>query len=248
VTHILSLGAGVNSSAVLVLASQKRVQVDEAVFADTGGEHPETYGYIEQVLQPLCDRSAIPLVIVRAQRPPLYDSFFAHQAIPSRYYRFCTREWKIYPIRKYLKARYGDEYTVILGIAADERHRMQPEKARDHAEYIYPLIDLNIDREGCIQLIADAKLPVPRKSGCFFCPFQRKSEWLKLLADNRDLFLRAEALEKNGRKYPEMLLWSKPLEKLRDAIENQRNLDAWLEPEPGLGSCMFCEVGQEACR
>jgi 3'-phosphoadenosine 5'-phosphosulfate sulfotransferase (PAPS reductase)/FAD synthetase len=52
--RILCLGAGVNSTALLVLHQKDVVKFDIAVFADTGGEHPETYAYLENVIKPLC--------------------------------------------------------------------------------------------------------------------------------------------------------------------------------------------------
>jgi hypothetical protein len=43
-------------------------------------------------------------------------------------------------------------------------------------------------------------LPVPRKSGCFLCPNQRKAQWIELFMDFPDLFKQAEEIEKNARE------------------------------------------------
>jgi hypothetical protein len=76
---------------------------------------------------------------------------------------------------------------MLLGISADEAHR-QPERIR-------PLVERGIDRRQCTQIILEAGLPVPRKSGCWLCPFQKLSQWRELYIRHPDLFERAARLE-----------------------------------------------------
>ena len=46
----LSYGAGVQTTALLVLvASGKQPRPAAVLFADTGGEHPETYAYLAEI-------------------------------------------------------------------------------------------------------------------------------------------------------------------------------------------------------
>jgi len=54
--------------ALLVMAEQGELQIDEVVFADTGAEHPETYQHIENVAMPICDRIGIPFTTVRMEK------------------------------------------------------------------------------------------------------------------------------------------------------------------------------------
>lgn len=60
-----------------------------------------------------------------------------------------------------------------------------------------PLVDMGIDREGCIEIIQAEGLSVPRKSGCYICPFQRNSQWRELWERYPELFRRAVALEES---------------------------------------------------
>ena len=67
-SRFLSYGAGMQTFALLVMAEQGDIQIDEVVFADTGGEHPETYAHIEKVAKPICDRMGIPFITVKMRK------------------------------------------------------------------------------------------------------------------------------------------------------------------------------------
>jgi hypothetical protein len=67
-SRFLSYGAGMQTFALLVMAEQGEIQVDEVVFADTGAEHPETYEHIEKVAKPICERIGIPFTTVRMNK------------------------------------------------------------------------------------------------------------------------------------------------------------------------------------
>ena len=64
----LSYGAGMQTFALLVMAEQGEIDIDEVVFADTGAEHMETYHHIEEVAKPICNRIGIPFTTVRMQK------------------------------------------------------------------------------------------------------------------------------------------------------------------------------------
>lgn len=234
---VLCLGAGVNSTTILVLFKHGKVDLNIAIFADTSGEHPETYKYLSEVIVPFCQKIGLECVTVKSDKPPLYDFYFSRNIIPTRMFRHCTDHYKIQPINKYCKNRFGNDYTLVLGIDASEK-----ERARSWEVFDYPLIRLGIDREKCIKIIRDEELPIPIKSGCYFCPFTKKDSWLWLLKNHRNLYLNAEKLEKNGSRYPEMTLFSIPLQRLRESKDLQKSLcDTQLF---GLEKCGFCETGR----
>ena len=67
--RLFSFGGGVQSTAVLVLASQGRVQYDAFVFANVGedSEHPDTIAYLHQVAMPFAQRHNIELLELRRE-------------------------------------------------------------------------------------------------------------------------------------------------------------------------------------
>lgn len=90
-------------------------------------------------------------------------------------------------MRRWCKAHGLDNEQSMLGIAADESWRMPLAKR--------PLVDRGIGRDGCVQIIEGAGLPVPHKSGCYICPFQRNDQWRELWMRHSALFERAAGLE-----------------------------------------------------
>jgi len=230
---ILSFGAGVNSTTILVLHAQGKYQVDAVVFADTHGEHPETYKFIEELVRPFCKEINLPFHLV--SNGDLFADYWKKQIIPFRAFRSCTDRYKIRPIKKFVKEKYGEDVVYALGIDYGERHRAKRYEGLNHE---FPLIEMGINRIECKRIIKEFGWQVPIKSGCFFCPFTRKKGWITLLKKHRDLFLRAEDFEKNGRKYPQYYLTQKPLEEIRTSIEKNRELCNWIETEGE--PCVFC--------
>lgn len=60
------------------------------------------------------------------------------------------------------------------------------------------LIDWDLDRADCEELVRSAGLPVPVKSSCFYCPSRTKKEVLELEQEHPDLFERALKIEANA--------------------------------------------------
>jgi 3'-phosphoadenosine 5'-phosphosulfate sulfotransferase (PAPS reductase)/FAD synthetase len=204
--EVLSFGGGVNSTALAILL------VDNGwwgrlVFCDTGCEWPETYCYMQYFeaawLRPRG------LEIVRLAGVPwqrydggvaLIDYCEARRVIPMAAVRWCTSEWKVKPMQRYLFGEVFDKrrevdtgciQAYMLGISAEEAHR-KPEACR-------PLVDWDVDRDQCETVIAAEGLAIPRKSGCYICPFQRQPIWRELWKLHPDLFERAARLEENAR-------------------------------------------------
>ena len=208
----LSLGAGVDTTAISLMPDIMD-QVDFVLFADTGGENPETYEYLNKYLKPHFEKIHKPLVIVKGEEnvngEPVTNMELAYlgwRMIPVRFMRHCTDKWKIKPMHRYLTANYpGESLRVVIGFAYDEVKRMNTTRWKGQ-EVWYPLIDKKMTRADCVKYIIDQRFPVPPKSGCFYCPFQRLDQWKQLRSNHSDLWERAVKLEKNGSLYPELTL------------------------------------------
>lgn len=118
-----------------------------------------------------------------------------------------TADFKIRVVGAELRRRGAtveDPATVALGISVDEIERARPgiDERAPYQRRVYPLLDLGLRRSDCQRIIAEAGLPVPRRSACWFCPFHSLDEWRSLRRETPELFERACRLEGllNGRR------------------------------------------------
>ena len=181
----LSYGGGVNSTALLVMR-----EYDEAIYVDHGCDWPETRQYVADRIRDYLLKILIP--------GDLYKYAWDHEMVPSPMIRWCTRMFKVEPINKYVEK----PCFMLIGFAADEAHRAKL-KSVDGIEHRFPLIEQGIDRKGCKEIIRKAGLPIPIKSGCYFCPYQTIKQWKQLRRDHPDLFCKAEQLEARNMEYRE---------------------------------------------
>lgn len=208
--RVISFGGGVQSTAMLVLANQGKITgIDAALFSNVGddSEHPATLDYVRNVAMA---RSKLPVLELKPQvkgKPMTLWELAMEENTPSIPVHFagsgpaqrsCTRRFKVQVIERWLRnngATRDHPAEVMIGISTDEIQRVNPKRASKIEKAIYPLIDLNLSRSACQQLIADAGWPVPPKSSCFFCPFRRRQEWSEMRRDEPHLFERAAVLE-----------------------------------------------------
>lgn len=197
--HVLSYGGGVNSVALMILLLEEKRPLDEVIFADTGGEVPETYAYID-VTKRYLEPHGVPFVEVSKKGSTLYETAWRRNVMPSTIWRWSTRDYKITPIMAHYRELGGhiDQY---LAIAYDEIERMKDSRV-DYVTNLYPLIDRRITRAGCVEIIQAAGLPVPPKSSCFFCPFGSLDRWRWLYETHPDLYEKAIALEEHSKHFP----------------------------------------------
>ena len=189
--EILSFGGGINSVALAIMAINDGWR-GKIVFSDTGCEWPETYSYMDyferEWLKPrgfeIVRLSGLPWQTKKKGYSLIEYCEMAH-IIPLAARRWCTSGWKVKPVERF---RNGNAQ--MLGIAADEAHRKPNE--------IRPLVEANVTREGCIEIINAEGLNIPQKSGCYICPFQRDSQWRMLWERHPELFERAMLLEENA--------------------------------------------------
>lgn len=197
--NILSFGAGVNSTAILALIKLGKLPEMEIVFADTGSENPDTYCHLERM------KNEFNITILRRPKS-LYDHCLEKRIIPSRMFRWCTDKWKIRPIYKWVNNR---SYKMAIGFAKGEERRV-----KNRHEAYYPLIDLGLTRRDCISIIKRVGWIVPPKSGCIFCPFQKKNEWLAMRENAPELFEKCVRLEENCQRRDLFLCGDHPLTEL----------------------------------
>lgn len=199
--RVLSLGAGVQSSTVLLLAAERRIPAfDVALFADTGWESRRTYRHLEN-LAGHAQRAGIPVRRVstghirrdaldpdhRFVSMPLFALGPHGQRGMAR--RQCTGEYKLKPIKAEVRRMLGYPHParvpagvhaeMAIGISTDEIHRARDADVR-YMRNVFPLIDLGWTRDDCrAYLTACGFADVPR-SACLGCPFHGNSQWRAL--------------------------------------------------------------------
>ena len=195
--NYLSFGGGVNSVAMYLLLLDQGVEF-EAIFVDHSTDWPETYAYVGDFAE------VYPLTILKpeykANDGKIYNDLLSYYKSKGKHpvpvSRNCTNNFKIKPIYKYCTA----PAFMMIGYAYDERHRAKI-SSNEGFEYRYPLIESEISRAGCIEIIEKHGLPVPPKSGCYFCPFQSIADYRRLRVEHPDLFCVVDTLEKNYASY-----------------------------------------------
>ena len=201
--HVLSFGGGVNSVALMVLLFQQGLPLDEAVFADTGGEVPETYEYLKVARKYLAARG-VGLTVLCKKGDSLYDTAWRRQVFPSAIWRWSTRDFKVAPIHRYYR-EVGGHVNQYLAIAYDEVHRVKDSRV-DYVTHLHPLVDRRITRACCVEIIEKEGLPVPTRSSCFFCPFNSAERWRWIHDRHPALYEKAVALEEHSKHFPSQRL------------------------------------------
>jgi hypothetical protein len=108
--------------------------------------------------------------------------------------RHCTRDYKIRVINRKtreligLKSRQRLPKDVVieqwLGISIDEMDRVRISTDRN-VILRYPLIELNMNRQDCVEWSKTYKMPFAPKSACKYCPFRNNEMW-RLLREDKD--------------------------------------------------------------
>ena len=204
--NIISLGAGVQSSTMALMAAHGEItpMPDCAIFADTGAEPKIVYEH----LAILKDKLPFPVHIVTAgdlEKEWLYN--VGRVASPPFYaegkgqlWRQCTTEYKVHPINdKINEFRNDDDVSVWVGISLDEAHRMKP-NPRKWATNRWPLIEKKMSRWDCQAWLVKHGYPKAPKSSCYFCPYHSAVTWRDMQINQPEEFARAVAFDKKLRE------------------------------------------------
>jgi len=221
----LALGAGVQSSAMLVMSAlglRGCPRADVTIFADVGDEPAWVYEHLA-ILEAWAARNDLEICRVsaghlsadvaarhnggrtRCAAVPAYTVGKDGRSAILR--RQCTREYKIDPIEKEVRHRLGlvprqraprGSATALIGISTDEASRMKPSRS-PWCRNQYPLVEAGMRRADCLALLREHGLPEPRKSSCVFCPYHSDHFWKRLKLDYPDEFSRAVAFDEEIR-------------------------------------------------
>jgi 3'-phosphoadenosine 5'-phosphosulfate sulfotransferase (PAPS reductase)/FAD synthetase len=217
--HILSLSGG-KDSAALAVYMRDRVPEMEYIFHDAGKELPETLAYIDR-LQDYLGKE-----IIRTRPPGSFDYWFRMygEIIPSNHRRWCTRMLKLKPFEDHV----GDDKVInYIGIRADE-DRVGYISHKPNITAVFPFRDDGVTYDGVLRILEESGLGMPTytqwgrtRSGCFFCFYQQKIEWVRLKETYPDLYDEAKAYEKPNAINGNTFYWSSD-ESLEDIERPER--------------------------
>lgn len=248
--RVISLGAGVQSSAMLLLGVEGAFGdlPDCAIFADTKGEPDNVYKWLDAL-----EAFVAPFPIYRVSAGDLGAEYLAGKrraSIPAYsttqhgkktlLSQHCTFSFKKTPIRRKLRELVGPRGTAEswIGISMDECHRMKTSDRKWNPNR-YPLIDLRLKRMDCAAVVLDRIGVEAPKSACYFCPYHGEDYWLNLKRSNPKDFARAVEFDKqlrqiDGDKWERDIFLHrslKPLDQVKFRHEDQLAFD-----ESGFGN------------
>ena len=226
---VISLGAGVQSSTMALMAAKGEItpMPDFAIFADTQAEPQSVYKWLEWL------ENELPFPVHRVSYGNLAEkSLKIHQSkktdltylqhdIPAFTlnaggkkgisWRQCTSRYKIVPIQQFLQKFKKEGIIQWLGISKDEAHR-QKDSRKTWIENQYPLIELGLTRGDCLQWMEKNNYPTPPRSACIFCPYHSDKEWNALKQNEPEEFQKAVEYELS----------------LQESVKNQTSLKSML--------------------
>lgn len=220
-TDIISLGAGVQSSALLLMADRGEFDVipKYAIFADTGNEPDMVYEWLE-----LLKKEVKNIEIITTSSGNIYKDTLEGVEKGTRFsglpfytlrengkkgmlMRQCTNDYKIVAVKREIrrllglpiKGRTSAQVNLWMGISTDEIERVKPSRVK-FITNTYPLIDKDMSRDDCYDYFSKVGLPDPPRSACIVCPFHSNSYWRYLKETDRRAWELAVDFDKRIRR------------------------------------------------
>lgn len=203
--HVLGLSGGRDSAALAVYVRQTMPDIEfDYFFTDTGKELPEVYEFLGR-LEGFVGK---PILKLNPRRD--FDFWLKEYGnfLPSPQTRWCTRQLKLAPFEQYIKPMLaaGDNVFSYVAIRADEDYRegYQTTPGQKNLKIQLPFRTAGIDKAGVIEILESSGVGMPKyydwrsRSGCTFCFFQQKIEWVNLSERHPDAFEEAKAYEKTA--------------------------------------------------
>ena len=211
--HVLGISGGRDSAALSVYMRQNHPELDiEYFFTDTGKELPEVYEFLGRL------EGFLGKPIIRLNPDRDFDFWLREYKnfLPSPQTRWCTRQLKIRPFEDWVKASVaaGDTVNSYVAIRSDEDYREGYVSSQTNLKVHLPFRAAGIDKAGVTELLEAAGVGLPdyyrwrSRSGCTFCFYQQKIEWVRLSEEHPEAYEEAKRYEKNALDHGSPFTWS----------------------------------------
>ncbi|MFU2489584.1 phosphoadenosine phosphosulfate reductase family protein [Thauera sp. WH-1] len=224
--HVLGISGGKDSAALAVFVRHHYPEVEvEYFFTDTGKELPEVYEFLGR-LEGFLGK---PILRLNPQRD--FDFWLReyNHFLPSAQTRWCTRQLKLAPFEQWVRPMLaaGDTVVSYVAIRADEDYREGYTSKHKNLKVRLPFRESGIDKRGVMDILESSGVGIPKyydwrsRSGCTFCFFQQKIEWVRLREQHPEAYEDAKAYEKNALEHGSPFTWTKG-ESLDDLAKPER--------------------------
>jgi 3'-phosphoadenosine 5'-phosphosulfate sulfotransferase (PAPS reductase)/FAD synthetase len=203
IKHVLGLSGGRDSAALAVYMRQHHPELSiDYFFTDTGKELPEVYEFLGRL------EGFLGKPILRLNSDRDFDFWLKryNNFLPSPQTRWCTRQLKLRPFEVWLRPLLEAGTAVIsyVAIRADEEYREGYSSTHKNLTTQLPFKDAGVDKAGVLEILESSGLGLPKyyawrsRSGCTFCFFQQKIEWVRLMEQHPEAFEEAKSYEKSA--------------------------------------------------
>ena len=273
--HVLGISGGKDSAALAVYVRQQYPDLNvDYFFTDTGKELPEVYEFLGRL------EGFLGKPIARLNPRRDFDFWLReyNHFLPSAQTRWCTRQLKLAPFEAWIRPMLaaGDKVTSYVAIRSDEEYREGYTSKHENLTVKLPFREGGIDKRGVFDILDSSGVGIPQyydwrsRSGCTFCFFQQKIEWVRLKERHPEAFEEAKQYEKNALEHGSPFTWTQgePLGELEKPtrviqivadyerrkqrelankpvnplrpIENIEDLDDLFGEDEGGGACVVC--------
>jgi len=211
--HVLGISGGKDSAALAVFMRDNYPELDiDYFFTDTGKELPEVYEYLSRL------EGYLGKTVLRINPNRDFDFWLMqhNNFLPSAQARWCTIQMKLKPFENWVKPFLNDGYIVYsyVAIRSDEEYREGYKSKNKNLRIKLPFADEGIDKQAVINILEHSGLGMPdyykwrSRSGCTFCFFQRKIEWVNLMKEHPEAYEEAKSYEKTAADCGSPFTWS----------------------------------------
>lgn len=211
--HILGLSGGRDSAALAVYIRENRPELPiEYFFTDTGKELPEVYVFLDRL------EGFLGKPIERLNPDRDFDFWLReyNHFLPSPRTRWCTRQLKLRPLEQWLRPDLAAGVVIhsYVAIRSDEPAREGYQSTHPNMQVHLPFREEGIDKKGVIDILSSSSVGEPEyyswrsRSGCTFCFFQQKIEWVRLMSKHPGAFEDAKSYEKSAQEHGSPFTWS----------------------------------------
>ena len=197
--HILSLSGGKDSTALAFFMKENMPEIfekTELVFCDTELEVPEVYEYLNKL--ELYLNKPILYLKPEVSFQHIYDT---RKILPKPQNRWCTVELKTKTMQKFIRNLTSSKNCIInlyIGIRADEAQRVKTATSnKPNIKEQFLFVNDGLIKKDIIDILSESGIGLPcymewkSRSGCFFCFYQSKLEWINLYERHPDLYKKA---------------------------------------------------------